>query len=810
MSLEDKILFDYYLVSSIRERDVFFEVPFYIDREIFEEMVFSTKVLDGLVKKVIDKIIKKQKDIFYEFDTFPLIDTILDFQMPQQNYFWVRYDAFQRRDGGIFFSEFNYDKPCAQREILLSAFGRPLNNPSLDFANQFKAAFIDQCKKYNFEKPCVAVLVDPAHFEELHLAYLYKDLLKECGCDFIICGAKNFEVKNEKVYVFNKKIDVIIRQYPTEFLHEVNNIERILELYKQEKILILNDVRAIFGQAKSLFAKLWEMVENKDVLLSSEEECVIKKTIPYTTLFSNDKVQELLKNKDSYVIKSIYGRYSNEVYIGAMHTQEEWAETIEYVASSERKHIIQEFCAIKPENVLMRQFGKIKSVEAFPNYGIYLANSEYAGACVRWSSDYLTSDHISWTTPLGVREESIQIKPIITKDRQETWQRIKDKAAFDYGYTGGYTGNLESFSSDGLILTKRQLSELKSATMQAVHIFEKTVDLMRKNLDFFGPVLNMSKNLIELVKQDFTKQFYFTGRMDWAYDRKGELKLLEFNSETPGGLLESIGLQKSIEETVKCKFSNPNKLLGNRIRKSFENIIHDYKLRQPVRNIGFVSSSYYEDWYNTNQIYELVKDMPYNFILGEISGLRVKNEKLYLYEMPIDAVYRHYPLDWLDKDDYYDGVLHAFMKKTLSINPPITYLSQSKSVFSVIWELLQRGFFTQKEHEFIKKHIPRTSLDPNKLGTLDYCIKSFFGFEGQEVYFNIDNPILEEGDYIYQERIDIQTVDVDVYNVISGNKEIAYPIIGCYVTGDKFSGILSRVGGAITDKWAQYLPTFIQ
>lgn len=44
------------------------------------------------------------------------------------------------------------------------------------------------------------------------------------------------------------------------------------------------------------------------------------------------------KNKDNYVIKSLVGRYSQEVYIGKFYTQEKWNEQIKIV-SKRKKYI---------------------------------------------------------------------------------------------------------------------------------------------------------------------------------------------------------------------------------------------------------------------------------------------------------------------------------------------------------------------------------------------------------------------------------------------------------------------------------------
>ncbi|MCX7746758.1 MAG: glutathionylspermidine synthase family protein [Clostridia bacterium] len=812
--ITEKILFDYYMVSSNREDEVYSPFPFYMDKNIFEEMVHSTLVLDKLTGRIIRKFIENpHEDLFYMGD-FPFKGEILNCGVPLAPFFWVRYDAFYREKGGIFFSEFNYDKPCAQREILVSEVFNPLNDPNIRFKEAFINGFEMIWKKYghqNKKRPRVAILVDPGHFEELHLAYLYISLLKPLGYDFIIAGGENFSVYDEKVFVFNAEVDVILRQYPTEFMHEISHFEEILNLYKKGKVLILNDLRAIIGQVKSLFVYLWELVDKKDSFLSVEEAEVIKKTVPYTRIFDPGILEEAKSHKNLYVVKPMYGRYSKNVYIGCMVGQEEWERLLVEVIKSNQTYILQEFCPIKKENVLRPVGSSYTEEEAFGNFGIYLTCGEITGICVRWSTDYLSLDDIVWISPVGIREKSLKVNQNILKAREAKWEEINDKAAFTYGYTGGYTGARESFSLDTLEIKEDMYKELVEATRKMVQVFKKTTRLVQENSQIFCPLLGISDSLSSLVKQEITKGLVFIGRFDWGVDVTGQLKLLELNSETPAGLMESIHLSGLIKENLGIDQYNPNGMLGQKIRNCFTGILNDYLKVKEVQSIGFVTSHHYEDWYNTTVLYELVKDLPYRFILGEVTGMQVIDGKTYLGGVPLDAVYRYYPLDWFDQDPFFEGVVDTFHKGTLSINPSSTFICQSKAFFALVWELLEQGFYCGEEVEYVKKYIPKTALEPKKLKTKDYCAKPYFGREGQEIEFSFRKPgiFFENENYVYQERVDLQAIRLNVHSVSKSFAEILYPVIGTFIVGDDFGGIYTRAGGRVTNKWAVYLPSYI-
>ncbi|MCX7920597.1 MAG: glutathionylspermidine synthase family protein [Clostridia bacterium] len=812
-ALTDKALFDYYLVSSVRENEICSPFPYYLDKQLFEKMVCATETLDKLVNRIIAKVIEEPADPLFITGKFPLQEEILNLGIPAYPFFWARYDAFQRRDGGIFFSEFNYDKPCAQRETAFSGMFETYNNPNKSFNAKFREGFEDLWRRFDKsgQKPRVAILVDPGHYEEVHLAFLYIDILKELDYELIVVGGDNLVVDGDRVKAFGREVDIILRQFPVEFLHEVNDFKEILELFRQGKVLLINDPRSIIGQAKSLFAYLWEMIDSNNPFLNDEEKKFIRETVPYTKVFNPSMVKEVYDNKDKYVLKAVYGRFSEEVYIGQMHSAEEWYETVQYVLESEKAHILQEFCPIKKEKVLRFDGVGYREYEAFGNFGIYLVNGSFAGTCVRWSTDYLSLDDMVWVSPVGIRERTLNVEDLSGSDRRQKWVEIYDKAAFDKGYTGGYTGIQESFTLQALVVEQEMLDELKTATEDMVRIFEKTTRLVQSNHTVFCPILGISESLSSLVTQNLTDKLTFIGRFDWVMDSSGHLKLLEFNSETPAGLMESIVLNEIISRDVWPTLKNPTKELGEMIANNFSSILGDYSRSNDIRTIGLVSSSYYEDWYNTGVIYECIKHLPFSFVLGEVSGLEVVGDKLYLYGTPLDAVYRYYPLDWFDQDPYYAGVINALNKETPSINPPSTFISQSKAFAALIWELMGQGFYSAKEAAVIEKYLPRTALTPKKLATEDFCAKPYFGREGQGIIFSFAGPVRyrELEDYVFQERVDIQTTTLDIHTATGTMREAVYPVIGAYVVGDKFGGIYTRAGGRVTDKWAVYVPTYV-
>lgn len=810
-SLTDKLLFDYYMIDSSRKDSIFSPAPFYLETEAAQNMKNSAEILDSLVQRIVKNINSSFHDFIEYIPDFNCKREVLNLKISLSPIFWTRFDAFIREDGGIFFSEFNYDKPCAQREILASEYLQAENNVNTGF----KESFINSFKNivYEFFKENrhfnIAILVDPCHLEEARLSYLYTEVLEDKNFHFIPLGAKNLKVINDELFAFGKeKIDIVLRQFPTEHLNEVRDIGKILNLYDKGKILILNDPRSIIAQSKSLFSFLWRLVENKDDRLTNTEKEVIRNTIPCTWIFKKDYVKEVIKNKDKYVLKPVYGRYSEDVFIGVLHSSEEWQKVVDYVISNTNSFILQEFCPIHKDSVTAISKYRYTPKKAFGNFGVYLIDGKVKGFCTRWNENYLTSDESTWITPIGLSKSYLKVIKNKENSRKKIWDKAMDRAMLEYEFTGRYFRDKEYIGLDSILMNKDKFLELKTAAENICKLFKKAQKLVKDNLDSFAILLGI-ESLNKLALQNFTDSLVFLGRMDWCLTSSGQWKLLEFNSETPAGLIESIGISKIIKEELNINYANPNEYMEDLIKKQFHKILKDYEKVKSISNIAILSSTYYEDWYNTKAIYNIVKDLPYNITMGNIFDTKIYNNKLYLYGKPIDAIFRYYPLDWFLKDDN-KQILKAMELNTLSINPPHTIITQSKAFLALIFELKNQGFFSQEESELIDKYITPTSFDVENLSTADICIKPLLQREGDGVLLGCDVLEEPEYDFVFQKREDIKPLDYIEHSTTKKNKKLLYPIIGTYVVGEKFCGLYTRLGELVTTNACIYTPTFLE
>ena len=354
----NELLFKYHMVHSTRKNDIFTKEPFYLEEgyhNIFNE---TSIILNNLINRIIGGINSGFKDLIPYIPEFPYKKEILSLKNPIAPLLWARYDGFVKNDGtGVFYSELNYDKPCAQREIMvMESLVKSEENINKGFLEKFKRNLYSICEDYfkNKDTFTVALLCSSSKVEETHLMMLFKELFQNEKFKFIICNNTNFQYIDNAIYSFGEKLDVIVRLYPTEYLGEVSCFPKILKLFENGELLLLNDPRVIIGQCKNLYSYLWKLIEEGDSRLSIAEVDVIKKSLPYTELLNMINIQRAIENKDKWVIKPVYGRYSIDVFIGKLYSKEEWAECIDYIVEASKKDkyfILQEFYEIREDIV---------------------------------------------------------------------------------------------------------------------------------------------------------------------------------------------------------------------------------------------------------------------------------------------------------------------------------------------------------------------------------------------------------------------------------------------------------------------------
>lgn len=365
-------------------------------------------------------------------------------------------------------------------------------------------------------------------------------------------------------------------------------------------------------------------------------------------------------------------------------------------------------------------------------------------------------------------------------------------------------------------ITNEMYHNIMSVTKDLSNLLQDVVDkfydlpLYRK-YDILNK-LNFSdfyKDLI--VNSPKLKLFTYLCRFDLIYDEiSKQFKCIEFNSDTPLGLIES-GMCHSVVNDYNNKFIyNTIEFdlvqMWNSIRKELnltkDDIIYFSSLGENVE--GRLTVEY-------NRLHSEADGKSQFIALEDIiitdDGLFTENGENIKYW------YRLYPLEfWENEVNNLGYKLSELIKdeKLIIINPVYSFLIQNKSFYAYIYSHLNNNDLNLKESSLktIKNNILPTYLNKEDASYLkDYVVKPIYGREGNcvdiyknnELYFkdmkHVDTEYYDTQDKIYQQYIEMPKVEIETWN----GSYMGNLLIGSYLIGGQSSGLYLRIGHEVTN-----------
>ncbi|GIP40333.1 glutathionylspermidine synthase [Paenibacillus sp. J31TS4] len=314
------------------------------------------------------------------------------------------------------------------------------------------------------------------------------------------------------------------------------------------------------------------------------------------------------------------------------------------------------------------------------------------------------------------------------------------------------------------------------------------------------------------------------GRFDFALTADG-VRMLEFNSDTPTGIVEAYHVNGRI-----CRhdgLTDPNEGMSRHFREAFGAAAALYAEQGlPDGEIIFSALGWHEEDVGTTRYLLAQSGLSGSF--APLEALRVYEDRLHVLEQgehrPVGLLYRLHALEKLAEDRDTDGyptgehVLELIADGRVAVlNPPEAFLAQTKAMQALIWTLHEEGeFFTEEEHEAIARYMLPTYLENRFEGTgRAYVRKPVWGREGGgvtligpagEVLARDEEPLYWDQPMVYQQLAELPETEVETLQ----GRYSGHLLLGTFCIGGVPSAILARVGGRITGNLSYYLPVAIK
>ena len=182
--------------------------------------------------------------------------------------------------------------------------------------------------------------------------------------------------------LFDTPISVMVRHYKTDWWGErvsawtdeeipdpqplSDELATVLSAMMERKLAVVNPLGAVLPQNKRTMAFMWEHLHR----FSPAAQETIRHHVPVTSRLEVLHAEQLVAEKDDWVLKSDYGAEGDEVVLGRLVGADEWRRTI--ALAREGRWIAQ------------RYFVAEQTAEGHTvNYGVYLVGGEASGLYAR-------------------------------------------------------------------------------------------------------------------------------------------------------------------------------------------------------------------------------------------------------------------------------------------------------------------------------------------------------------------------------------------------------------------------------------------
>ena len=758
--------------------------------------------------------------------TFPLAKEMYAAGPLRGPFFWGRFDFFERAGGGFAALEYNCDKPAGQREIWASEeIGPARGNANRGARARFRHALARAWRRHAGRAagpPRLAILCDPAHREEFRLAYLFGREAGALGWEWDVVDPPALGVDGGHALAYGERVDVVLRHYPAEYLHELPAAVALLEA----RVLWLNDPRAVVAQAKSAFAALWTLLRENRWLTRAEAK-LVERCVPPTALASQiGWLDRARARPEDWVLKPVLGRYSERVTAGALATAAEWQVALDAAETSPDDWIVQAFVPPRRRWLPSTEGGR----PGYVNWGVYLADGRPAGFCPRLQPTPLTDDATVWWAPLVAGRERVDapevLVPTVTMSPRgrrghvgQIWREIADRHALA-GYVNSWTDGLANFTLAAIGLTPAARDELGHASLLVGRSVGRVLEHLRRHPELLG-ILGIPETLAPLcVGASPAEDWRFLARLDWAWTADGRWKLLEINSDTPAGLWETGAIEGDIAHLhpdARPPSTGFWRALATSWQCAAERALGPDATRARLRIalVGALGAPEDADQLRAHARAAREALPRATLSIGTPEDLILHRGRVTMAHRPIDLLFRYYPMDWL-AEPRWAPLLTAAADGTVAMLPaPSALIPQSKAFLALVCELERHGFFPPAEAAAVTRYVARTTLDPRAFGRRGYVIKPYLEREGHGVRFSTDTPgrerrRLRTAPVVYQERLDLMRARVPVATGRGWTCESRHLIFGVFLTGSEVVGLYTRAGDRITGREAVYVPGLVR
>ncbi len=371
---------------------------------------------------------------------------------------------------------------------------------------------------------------------------------------------------------------------------------------------------------------------------------------------------------------------------------------------------------------------------------------------------------------------------ILITPRQDWQQKLEDLGFGFHSLDDAYWDESAYYE-----FNRSEVDHLEKATQELWNMYLEAVEhVISKNLFFRFQIPEWFRKPITDSWENDAPSIY--GRFDLGYDGH-QIKLLEFNADTPTSLFEGSVVQWY---WLKDKFPD-----NDQFNSIHEKLIDYWKYLRPYLScdsVHFASLTNIEDVTTVEYMRDCASQagLETQYIAVQDIGWAEEIKEFIDEDRGVmQVIFKLYPYEWILAENFGKNLAEN-LHKTQWIEPAWKMLASSKAMLPILWELYPN-------HPYLLE----SYFEPRHL--VSYAKKPLYSREGANIsLFKNYRPIEEnsgtygkEG-YIYQQLFDLPN--------FSGT----YPVLGSWIVGQEPAGIGVRESvNLITNNQSRFVPHLI-
>ena len=365
-----------------------------------------------------------------------------------------------------------------------------------------------------------------------------------------------------------------------------------------------------------------------------------------------------------------------------------------------------------------------------------------------------------------------------------------------------------SILPEALVLTPEEHARLTEAAEEVWAALREVEALVSSDEELLEGVA-VPENLRGAV-QSQRKDNPRVTRCDFHLTEKGQWVISEFNDDVPSGFGECTGLAQELSQNW------PNRFAGLEFRGDLRSAVEESMSDWP--SIGFIhATGHSEDLQHVALVKEWLAEAGHTTVLGSPSNFRVEDSKAFVFDTPVDAIFRYYPGEWIAELPNVEDWIQA--ASFLPIMNPLSSLASQSKRFYASWDEHNLDL-TDTSRRWLDKYLPKSvylsnlSAEEVLKNPKRWVLKGAFGRMGKTVRIG---PLMPKKKWAQavQEAFEVPHMVVAQKRFDTAplwtSRGMGYATVGVYLVDGRFAGYFSRIDkGPLIDYDSWHVPTLVE